>query len=170
MIGPVNTALFRTGRRLALAALPLLLAACAALAPEHEPKVEVVGVEPLPSESMELRMAVKLRILNPSTTAIDYDGVYVEMDVRGKHFASGVSDAQGSVPRFGEVVVTVPITVTATAIWRQALAIAEGNNAAFTYQLRGKLSGPIFHSHRFESDGEFQMPVFVPGRGSAPWQ
>jgi len=162
--------LFRASRRLALAALPLLLAGCATLTPEHEPKVEVVGVEPLPGESLEMRMAVKLRIVNPSKVAIDYDGVYLEMDMRGKHFASGVSNVQGSVPRFGEVVLTVPMTVTATAIWQQALIASEDDSASATYRLRGKLSGRLFHSHSFESEGEFQFPIVVPGHGGAPWQ
>jgi hypothetical protein len=170
MITPMTAALVRTGRRLALAALPLLLAGCAALTPDHAPKVEVVGVEPLPGESLELRMAVKLRIVNPSKAAIDYDGIYLEMDVRGKHFATGVSDAQGSVPRFGEVVLTVPITVTAMAIWQQAIVISEGNVASASYRLHGKLSGPIFRSHRFESEGEFEFPLVMPGRGGGPWQ
>ena len=160
----------QTRRRLALAAVALLLAGCAALTPDHAPKVEVVGVEPLPGESLEMRMAVKLRILNPSKVAIDYDGVYLEMDVRGKHFASGVSNVQGSVPRFSEVVVTVPMTVTATAIWQQAIIISEDNDAPATYRLRGKLSGPVFHSHDFESEGEFHVPIVVPGQGGAPWQ
>ncbi len=162
--------LWQASRRLALAALPLLLAACAALAPDHEPKVEVVGVEPLPGHGLELRMAVKLRILNPSQYPLDYDGVYLEMDLRGKHFASGVSDEKGSVPRFGEAVVTVPITVTALAIWQQAIASGESNSRNASYQLRGKLSGPLFQSHRFQSEGEFQLPSFVPGLAPRPWQ
>ena len=168
----MKTTLFQASRRLALAALaalPLLLAGCAALAPDHEPKVEVVGVEPLPGHGLELRMAVKLRVLNPSKYPLDYDGVYLEMDLRGKHFASGVSDDKGSVPRFGEVVVTVPITVTALAIWQQALVTREDDNNV-SYQLRGKLSGPVFQSHRFQSEGEFQLPAILPGRGNLPWQ
>lgn len=153
-----------------LAALPLLLTACAVLSPDHEPKVEVVGVEPLPGHGLELRMAVQLRVLNPSRYPLDYDGIFLEMDLRGQHFASGVSNDKGSVPRFGEVVLTVPITVTALAIWQQAIAAAQSNSPNVSYQLRGKLSGPIFQSHRFQSEGEFQMPAVLPGRGPLPWQ
>ena len=48
------------------------------------------------------------------------------MDVRGKSFAAGVSDARGSVPRFGEVVLAVPVTVSAFAAVRQVIGFAGG--------------------------------------------
>lgn len=159
----MRTALLQATRRLALAALatlPLLLAGCAALAPENEPKVDVVGVEPLLGKEAELRLLVKLRVVNPSNTAVDYDGVYVEINVDGQSYASGVSDAQGSVPRFSETLLSVPVTVNTLAVVRQVYSMAAGGRSApIRYQLRGKLSGPLFHSHRFESSGELQPPA-----------
>ena len=159
----MKTALLQATRRLALAALatlPLLLAGCAALAPENEPKVDVVGVEPLLGKGPELRLLVKLRVVNPSNTAVDYDGVYVEINVDGQSYASGVSDAQGSVPRFSETLLNVPVTVNTMAVVRQVFSMAAGGRSTpIRYQLRGKLSGPLFHSHRFESSGELQPPT-----------
>lgn len=157
----MNTALFRASRRLALAALPLLLAGCAALAPENEPKVDVVSIEPLPWQGPELRLQVKLRIINPSNATVEFNGVYVEINVDDQSYASGVSDAQGSVPRFSETAVSVPLTVNAMAVVRQAFAFAAGGERStpIRYQLRGKLSGPLFHSHRFESSGELPLPT-----------
>jgi LEA14-like dessication related protein len=150
----------RAARRLALAALSLLLAACAALAPDSAPKVDVVGIEPLPTLTPELRMAVRLRIVNPGNQPVEYDGIYVEINVDDQSYANGVSDARGSVPRFSETVLTVPVTVNAMALVRRALAFAAGErNPNVHYQLRGKLSGPIFRSHHFESHGELQMPL-----------
>jgi LEA14-like dessication related protein len=128
----MKTALLQTTRRLALAALaalPLLLAGCAALAPENEPKVDVVGVEPLLGKGPELRLLVKLRVVNPSNTAVDYDGVYVEINVDGQSYASGVSDAQGSVPRFSETLLNVPVTVNTMAVVRQVFSMAAGGRS-----------------------------------------
>ena len=34
-------------------------------------------------------------------------------DLRGMSFASGVSDQRGTISRFGETVITVPVTVPA---------------------------------------------------------
>src|SRR5678815_1417420 len=47
-------------------------------------RVQVVGIEPLEGQGMELRFAAKLRVQNPNESAIDYDGVAVDLEVRGK--------------------------------------------------------------------------------------
>ena len=44
-----------------------------------------------------------------NATAVDYDGVYVRLDVLDRTFASGVSGERGQVPRFGESIVAVPV-------------------------------------------------------------
>jgi len=104
--------------------LAVALSACASFTPGETPKVDVVGVQPVPGQGLELRLLVKLRVINPNDSAIDYDGVYVEMDVAGKRFASGVSDAKGAVPRFGETVISVPVSVPAFALLSQAMGVA----------------------------------------------
>jgi LEA14-like dessication related protein len=138
--------------------MAIALTACASLAPGDPPRVDVVGVLPLQGQGMELRMLVQLRVVNPNDTPIEYNGVFVEMDVRGKRFATGVSDARGSVPRFGETVLSVPMTVPAFAMLRQALGVAQGDIGTVTYAVSGKLSGPQWRSLRFNSDGEFKLP------------
>ena len=45
-------------------------------------------------EGLELRMLVKLRVQNPNSTALSYDGAYVKAEVQGKTFATGVSDTR----------------------------------------------------------------------------
>ena len=77
---------------------------CASMQGRDPLQVTVAGIEPLQGQGMELRMLVKLRVQNPNDSPVDYDGVAVEMDVQGKTFATGVTDARGSVPRFGETV------------------------------------------------------------------
>src|SRR4249920_1933655 len=91
--------------------LPLF--GCANLGLNNPVQVIVVGIDPLPGEGMEMRMAVKLRVQNPNDAALDFDGISMALEVRGSTFASGVSDARGSVPRFGETVITVPVSISA---------------------------------------------------------
>ena len=156
---------------LVLAALPL--AGCATLPSRDPPQITVAGVEPLQGEGLELRLLVKLRVQNPNDAPIDYDGVFVKLDVQGKAFASGVSDARGSVPRFGEAVVEVPVTVSAFRMARQVVgAIGAMERGAgvdkIRYDLRGKLSGAGFSSVRFGSQGEVALPGAGAGAGSSP--
>ena len=80
-----------------------LFGGCASLQGREPIQVIIAGVEPLQGEGLELRMLVKLRIQNPNDFPLDFNGVSVQMDVQGKRFATGVSDAGGSVPRFGEL-------------------------------------------------------------------
>jgi len=141
----------------ATALIFMLVSACATLGSDPI-KVQVVGLEPLEGQGMELRFAAKLRVQNPNEAPIDYDGIAVELEVRGNTFASGVSDARGTIPRYGETVVTVPVTVSALAIVRQAMVYASGDRSKIDYVLRGKVGGSTFGSVRFESRGELQLP------------
>src|SRR5688572_30788731 len=119
----------------------------------------MVGVEPLQGEGLELRMLVKLRIQNPNDSPVDFNGVSLTMNVQGKGFATGVSDAVCSVPRFGEAIVSVPVSVSMCRIARQAVGVmTDEYRGKLTYEMRGKLAGPAFNSLHFKSSGEFTLP------------
>jgi len=142
-----------------LAVLPLALQGCAALQGRDPLHVTVVGIEPLEGQGLELRVLVKLRVQNPNDAPIDYNGVALEMKVRGKTFASGVSDAGGSVPRFGEAVISVPVTVSAFGVLGQAVDIfRRGASGPINYEMTGKLNSSTFNSTRFKTQGEFGLP------------
>src|SRR5690606_16133341 len=146
-------------RRIVLATLACALAACAGL-PGREPlEAYVVGVEPLEGQGLELRMLVKLRVQNPNDRPVDYDVVHVALDVQGRPFATGVSDATGSVPRFGETVIGVPVSISAFRLARSAVALANSqSDGKIAYALRGKLAGAGFSAMRFRSSGEMVLP------------
>jgi LEA14-like dessication related protein len=147
-----------------LAAIALLgLVSCASLQPREPIDVIVVGIEPLEGQGLELRMLVKLRVQNPNDSPLDFNGVSVEMDVQGKRFASGVSDAAGSVPRFGETIVSVPVSISMFRIARQAMGVmADKSLVKLEYEMTGRLAGPAFNSARFSSKGEFTLPAEPP--------
>lgn len=147
-------------------AAALSLAGCASLSMRDPPRVFLVGIDPLPGAGLELRLAVKLRVQNPNDAPIDFDGVALDLEVRGLAFASGVSSQRGSVPRFGETVVSVPVTVSAFALVRQAFAWSQGNRGKLDFVVRGKVSTPGAIDARFTASGEFDWPVGLPGAGS----
>jgi len=103
------------------------LSGCATLSGSDAPNVRVVGMEPLPSEGLEVRFALKLRVQNPNESALMYDGMSVNLDLDGRGLASGVSDSAGEIPRFGEALLTVPVSISAFSAIRQLLARA-GNS------------------------------------------
>jgi LEA14-like dessication related protein len=133
--------------------------------PGNDPvQVQVVGIEPLQGEGLELRFLCKLRVQNPNDAPIDFNGVYLDMQVRGSSLATGVSDETGTVPRYGEVVLAVPVTISALRIARQALGFYQSSDRSkMDYVLKGKIGGPTFSAVRFESKGEIALPTGVAG-------
>ncbi len=139
----------------------LTLGACAGLSGRDPVQVSVAGIESLPGQGLEMRMMVKLRVQNPSETPVEYDGVYVKLDVLDKTFATGVSDERGSIPRFGESVISVPMTVSTLRVALHTLGFVLGDKPSekVRYKLSGKLAGPTFGSTTFHADGEIALPT-----------
>lgn len=147
---------------------PVLLAGCAVL-PNSDPlTIDVANIEPLPSEGLELRMAVTIRIQNPNDAPVEYTGAALSLDLNGRNLASGVSPAVGTVPRYGETTFTVPVTISAFDMVRQVFGFIEADaRGEVRYRVRGKLEGGIFGSRRFVDEGTVQLPR-QPAGASAP--
>lgn len=150
--------------RLCLHALVLLLFAavlggCASLQREAV-RINVVGLEPIAGQGMELRFLVKLRVQNPNDSPIDFDGVMLDLDIGDKAFATGVSDQRGSISRFGETVLSIPVSVSAVAVVRQALGFMDGEaRSNLPYTVSGRLAGGAFGGIRFRSKGTLDLPA-----------
>ena len=149
-------------RTLVFAMALSLVAGCATL-PDRDPlQVTVAGVERLQGEGLELRMLTKLRVQNPNDSPIDYRGVYVKIELQGKTFATGVTDASGTVPAFGESVIEVPVTASAMRMAHQFFGLVNAGEPPdkLQYSMSGKLSGSgTFGTQRFEASGEFSLVV-----------
>jgi LEA14-like dessication related protein len=117
--------------------------------------VTVAGIAPMQEkgEGLELRLLVKLRVQNPNSSPVTYDGAYVKVEVQDKTFATGVSNAAGSVPGFSEAVVEVPVTISMFRMVRNVMALKNGAPAE---QIRYSMSGKL-GSHRFSAYGEFSL-------------
>jgi LEA14-like dessication related protein len=136
----------------------LALCGCATL--PDPVNVSVAGIDPLPGEGLELRLLVKLRIQNPNDAAVPFKGASVRMDVQRRTFATGVTNAGGTLPALGEAVVEVPVTVSAWNIIRQVMGAMDGqpvNN--IQYSMSGKLHTGGLGGIRFGTQGAMEAPV-----------
>lgn len=131
---------------------------------DDSPSVRIVGIEPLNSEGLEARFEVKLRIQNPNESELSYDGVSVKVALNGNALLSGVSNLSGTIPRFSEDVISLPISVSAFGVVRQLLSMTANNdsgngvvNKPIAYTLKGKLGAPngSLGGVRFTDSGEF---------------
>ncbi|AZC50590.1 LEA type 2 family protein [Pseudomonas chlororaphis] len=144
---------------LTLCLLLLSLSACALFPQRDQLHINVVGIEPLPSQDLEVRFAIKLRLQNPNETAINYNGVALDLEVNGQPLATGVSNQTGSIARFSEGVLVVPVSVSAFAVLRQTLGLSQTQNLDdLPYVLRGKLAGGPFGTMRFVDKGQLSLP------------
>ena len=141
----------------ALVTAAVALGGCAGW-PGGEPlRVTLADMASLPGEGMEMRLLLKLRIQNPNAGAIDYQGVSVTLELRGSTLASGVSSDAGSVPGYGERLVSVPVSVSAMAALRQVFNVATDTERPLDYVLRGRLGGSLT-GYPFEASGKFELP------------
>lgn len=147
--------------------LLVMLTACSSL-PQHDPlRIALAGIEPLPGEGLEARFAVKLRVQNPNDRPIDFNGVALELQVNKQPLLSGVSAQSGQVPRYGETLLTVPVSLSAYAALRQAWAVAGYQHGqGLPYELRGKLANGLFGTWRFNDRGTLNWPQ-LPASGAA---
>jgi len=159
--------MFRTTLAIAIAIAFLGLYGCASLSNRDPLQVTVAGIEPIQGErdGMELRLLVRLRVQNPNSAPVEFDGAYVKVEVQDRTFASGVSNVGGTLPGFSEAVVEVPVTVSMLRMVRQLIGMKDGMPVE---QVRYSMSGKL-GNHRFRADGEFTLrppePVSPAGTG-----
>jgi len=139
--------------------LALSLGACSLLQGRDPVTISVIGIEPLPGQELEMRMAIKLRVQNPNETPIEYNGVALNLEVNGQPLASGVSDQRGTIGRYDEGIVTIPVSITAFSMLRQAVGLTRVRDLdGMPYVLRGKLAGGVFGTMRFTDSGRLRLP------------
>lgn len=139
--------------------LALSLSACALLQGRDPLTISVIGIEPLPGQELELRMAVKMRVQNPNESPIDYNGIALNLEVNGQPLAAGVSDQQGHIGRYDEAVIVVPVSITAFSFLRQAYGLGTVDSLkGLPYKLRGKLAGGLLGTVRFTDEGKLDLP------------
>jgi LEA14-like dessication related protein len=143
------------------------LAGCAIFKRTDPPQVTLAGIEPAASgasQGLEVRMQLKLRVQNPNDAPIEYNGVYVELDVQNKSLASGASNQSGTVPAFGETFIGVPVAVSYLGIAGQAMGLLGGKSLdKVTYEMHGKLSSTTSGDLRFKSQGELNLADVMTG-------
>ncbi|MFM0336614.1 LEA/WHy family protein [Paraburkholderia fungorum] len=161
-----------SGRTTRLAAIlvftALFLNGCVGMFGSEPVRVNVAGIEPIDSQSLEVRFNVKLRVQNPNNSDLNFDGVSLDLELNGKPFASGVTNQSGIVPRYSEIIVNVPLTVPAFAAVRQAFAFADSaQSGQIPYMLRGRLAGGftggvtsgLVGGTRFINQGTLSLPA-----------
>ena len=146
--------------RFMVVAAVLLGGGCATLSGMNPPRVNVSNVTPQDMTLFEQKFLVQLRIQNPNDFDLEVKAMTFNLDLNGKSFATGLSNKQVTIPRFGSEVVDVEVISGITGILRQLKSFSGGGSPNFTYRLRGKvyLEKPHSGSLSFDEEGEIELP------------
>lgn len=111
-IPKLRSTLFGT---LFLLATFLFLGGCATLSGlKEEPKISIADIKIQDVKALEGVFLIKLRVLNPNDVSLDLHAVNCDLEINGRHFASGIADSKLSVPAHGTQL--IPVTVYASVL------------------------------------------------------
>lgn len=137
---------------------------CAGLTRKPEPPV--VGLSNIQLGQMTLfeqRYALQLRVQNPNDFALPIQGLQCTLFINEREFASGVSGAAVTVPRFGEALLHVDVVSDLRRVFEQVRDA--GNAGPVSYRLSGKVSVEGFaFSLPFDYRGEFDFKALPAAR------
>lgn len=104
----------------------------------EEPEVTLVDLKPLPSEGVEQRFEITLRILNPNDRDLAADGIDLILDLNGQRLGRGVSATPFHIPQLSDDTVKLVATTHLLDVVRQAFALSS-TQGQLDYQLRGRI-------------------------------
>ena len=127
-------------RRAWLALTMLTIAACTLPGEADYPlAVQLADLRFAEAGLLEQSIGLDLRFTNPNPESIRAEGLRFVMEVDGRRFGTGVSDAAFEIPRLGEAVVPVTIRVQTGELINRLMALRAG-------ELDYRITGDLFQS------------------------
>ena len=142
--------MIRLVNRFMLLAIVLMMSACASLSmPFDRPDVKLVSVKLLPSEGMEQRLAIGLRITNPNNVSLNLVGMKYSLRLQGFNLLSGVTKDIPSIEGYSDT----SLELVATVDWLNGIRLLHSlmsrPDSSVSYELDAKLDPghflPAFH-------------------------
>jgi LEA14-like dessication related protein len=145
----------------------LTLAGCAGIGkPLETPRISLANIQMQESKGLETTFLVHLRVMNPNDVDLDIKGVDCDLEINGKPFAYGLSNAQVNVPAFGSE--TVPVTVYSSVLDIVKGLLGLPQREDLSYQLKGKVrlsgGGLMPSALPFDAQGSLSIKDLASGR------
>ncbi len=125
----------------------------------EDPKLNLVGFKLLDAQLLEQRYELTFRLINPNDVALPVTGIYYEVELEGKAFATGVNASPIDIPAYGETRVTVEMSTTLLQSIRSLAAIAEAKPDSLDFNLKGhlKVNLPMVGKIPFSETGQIKL-------------
>jgi LEA14-like dessication related protein len=127
----------------AVLASALLLAGCASLNREmaraEKPRISLSSLKILPSDGIEQRIQLGLRVLNPNGFAIAARGLVVDVRFNDIEVLNGVASDLPLLPAYSEIQVPVIVTANLLSMARLMQVLMEHPDDPLHYRLEARL-------------------------------
>jgi LEA14-like dessication related protein len=143
------------------------MAGCAGIGkPIETPRISLADIQMMESKGLETTFLVHLRVMNPNDIELDIRGADCDLEINGKPFAYGISNAQVKVPAFGSE--TLPVTVYSSVIDIVRGLFGLPQREDLSYSIKGKVrmagSGLMPSTLPFDAHGSVAIKDLTSGR------
>ena len=116
----------------------LILSACAGPGKRLDPpRLSLANIQVKEVKGFETVLEIELRIFNTNDVPIEIKGIDCELELGGKHLASGVSDKMTKIPSYGTA--TVPVVVYSSVLDMVKSALGLPDKEKLEYRIKGRL-------------------------------
>jgi LEA14-like dessication related protein len=148
-------------------ALAFALTACASVEDALPPTVQIANVRLASAGLLSQELLIDLRVGNPNDFTLPLRGLTFELDVNGRHFASGLGYAAVDLPRLGYATVPVKGTTDMLGIIGQILALGETDRLSYRIHGRAYIGG-LGRNQAVPYERSGELSLFPTGRRDAP--
>lgn len=122
------------------------------------PEVFFVGLRAIEASVFEQKLEVRLLVRNPNRIELPVNGLEVDVELAGEHFAHGTSAREFVIPAEGEAEFDMNVTANAAAALVQ-IAGADRKSGQVGYRLKGKLSTRVGMLRTIPFDQTGELPI-----------
>lgn len=122
------------------------------------PEVSFVGLRAIEASVFEQKLEVRLLVRNPNRIELPVNGLEVDVELAGEHFAHGTSAREFVIPAEGEAEFDMNVTANAAAALVQ-IAGADRKSGQVGYRLKGKLSTRVGMLRTIPFDQAGELPI-----------
>lgn len=125
--------------------IPVFLGCAGIGQPLKAPEIRLAGLSVENADLFETVLQLKLRVINVNDIPLEIKGIECELEINGKHLASGVSGTPVEIPAFGTNTVTMTVYSSAYSIFSTFLRFMQrelqkpSGEIDISYQLKGRV-------------------------------
>ena len=145
---------------IAIFAGSLLATGCAGVGRQLEPpRISLAHIEVQEFTGFEAVFQIKLRVFNTNDIDLEIKGIEADMEINGKPFATGVSQAAVKIPSFGTELVAVTVYSSVIDIVKGIHGLQKAEQLKYRLKGRLRVAGDHMMSTTlpFEAEGQVTL-------------